>query len=322
MKKRFVSKKKKSNKLFKVILFLVVVYCSFVSFSKVLFNLFLKDQLSNEVIIESLLDRLIVGDNVMMGDVFKINFNNPQTLLDYSLGNLISFGDVDEEVIDDGSYLEDPNPSVILEPLVYIYSTHQSEKYATLTMNEYNIEPNIMMASYLLRELLNDMGVPCIVETTDLVSILHANDWAYSRSYDVSSDYVINAINKYPSIKLIIDLHRDSASKSVTTMEIDGKNYARVLFVVGKEHDNYQVNLDKAYEFSNKFNSLYDGISRGIYLKEGPGVNGIYNQDLSSNSVLLEMGGQYNTIDEVSNTILVTANIIKEMVIDGKDEEV
>ena len=56
-------------------------------------------------------------------------------------------------------------------------------------------------------------------------------------------------------------------------------------------------------------------LSRGIYLKEGPGVNGIYNQDLSNNSLLIELGGQYNSIEEASNTINILANILHKFII-------
>ena len=58
----------------------------------------------------------------------------------------------------------------------------------------------------------------------------------------------------------------------------------------------------------------YPTLTRGIMQKEGPGVNGIYNQDLSSNAILLELGGNENTITEVLNTIEIISTIIKEHV--------
>ena len=110
-------------------------------------------------------------------------------------------------------------------------------------------------------------------------------------------------------------MHRDSSSKEATTTTIDGQNYAKVLFVVGKEHSEYEKNLNLATSINEMLKEVNPSLSRGIYLKEGPGVNGIYNQDLSNNSLLIELGGQYNSIEEASNTINILANILHKFII-------
>ena len=58
----------------------------------------------------------------------------------------------------------------------------------------------------------------------------------------------------------------------------------------------------------------YPNLTRGILTKGGKGVNGIYNQDLNSNMVLIEIGSNESTIDEVLNTIDLLAHIIGEYV--------
>ena len=58
----------------------------------------------------------------------------------------------------------------------------------------------------------------------------------------------------------------------------------------------------------------YPSLTRGVLTKGGKGVNGIYNQDLNPNMILLEIGSQNNTIDEVLNTIELLAPIIAEYV--------
>ena len=64
----------------------------------------------------------------------------------------------------------------------------------------------------------------------------------------------------------------------------------------------------------NKLNTLsekyYPGLSRGIYKKSGPGVNGIYNQDINSNVILIEVGALENNIEEVLNTMEALSNIL------------
>ena len=109
-------------------------------------------------------------------------------------------------------------------------------------------------------------------------------------------------------------MHRDSSLKSKTTTTIDGKSYARVMFLVGLEHDNYNANLKVATDINNLIKAKYPSLTRGIYKKSGPGVNGIYNQDFNSNCILIELGGQYNTMLEVSNTIDILAKILYDYI--------
>ena len=82
------------------------------------------------------------------------------------------------------------------------------------------------------------------------------------------------------------------------------------MFVVGEEHQNYQSNYKLALNISNKLNELIPNISRGIVKKSGEGVNGIYNQDLNTNMILIELGGQYNQIEELSNTLEILSYVI------------
>ena len=65
-------------------------------------------------------------------------------------------------------------------------------------------------------------------------------------------------------------------------------------------------------EINNIINAKYPNLSRGIMKKKGYGVNGIYNQDLDSNVILIEIGGHENNIDEVNNTLELVADAIKE----------
>ena len=140
------------------------------------------------------------------------------------------------------------------------------------------------------------------------------NGWSYRYSYNDCSGYLEEVSKNSPSIKYFIDLHRDSSKKDTTTTTIEGKSYAKVMFLVGLEHDNYEANLKVATTLNEMIKLKYPSISRGIYKKKGPGVNGIYNQDFDSNCILIEVGGQYNSILEVSNTIDVLARILYEYI--------
>ena len=71
---------------------------------------------------------------------------------------------------------------------------------------------------------------------------------------------------------------------------------------------------NKSDEINDKINSKYPDLSRGVLQKEGYGVNGVYNQDLASNVILIELGGDKNNLEEVENTIDILVEIIGEYV--------
>ena len=198
------------------------------------------------------------------------------------------------------------------EPLIYIYNTHDEEAYYNSYLNPYNIVPNVKLASYYFQERLKDLGIKSVVEKRKIKDVLDKNGWSYRYSYNASRVYLEEVSKNSPSIKYFIDLHRDSVGKDKTTTIINGKNYARVMFLVGLEHKNYQKNLELATRLDELIRQFDSTLSRGIYQKEGPGVNGIYNQDFNSNTILIEVGGQYNTIEEVANTIEAIALVFKD----------
>lgn len=198
------------------------------------------------------------------------------------------------------------------EPLIYIYNTHDEEAYYNSYLNPYNIVPDVKLASYYFQERLKDLGIESVVEKRKIKDVLDKNGWNYRYSYNASRVYLEEVSKNNPSIKYFIDLHRDSVGKNKTTTTINGKSYARVMFLVGLEHKSYQNNLDLATRLNELISQFDSTLSRGIYQKEGPGVNGIYNQDFSSKAILIEVGGQYNTIEEVANTIEVMARVLKD----------
>ena len=166
------------------------------------------------------------------------------------------------------------------------------------------------MASYLLKEKLNQKGISTIVEDTNLTEFLELNNWNYAASYRASRIFMLDKQNTYSSLKYYIDIHRDSINKALSTVNINNKPYARILFVVGLEHKNYEQNLNLANKINDLFNKHYQGLSRGVLKKEGQNVDGIYNQDISPNAILIEVGGVDNNIDEVMNTINAIADVL------------
>ena len=219
-----------------------------------------------------------------------------------------------EELKKISSYIEDPYKVDISKPIIYLYNTHQLENYNNKNLSIYNITPNVLMASYILKEKLNKNGISTIVEDTNLSEFLNLNHWNYASSYKATRMLLLEKMNKYDSLKYFIDIHRDSVNRNSTTVTINNKTYAKILFVVGLEHKNYEYNL----EVTNKLNDLikedYPSLTKGIYKKSGKGVDGIYNQDVDKNCILIEIGGVDNTIEEVYNTLEVLSNVLTKFV--------
>jgi len=327
VKKRLKIRRKRNFKYVKF--FLIIIFCliSFIYTYKCLNKI--KMYSSNEEFIMMLLNNSnhhLKKDKSsffekMVNFISNININNPVTILENSFyyknnenTDFVYNDNYNPEEMN-SEHISDPNPTIIKEPLVYIYNSHQLENYSSVNYEAYNITPNVMMASYLLREKLNNLGLNTIVEESDITEFIRINGWNYNYSYVASRYYIEDAISKNPSLNFFIDLHRDALSKDRSTITIDGKKYAKVLFVVGLEHANYQKNLDLANTLNKKISSKYPTLSRGVITKAGENVDGIYNQDLHPNMILLELGGNENTIDEVLNTIEILSVILKEHIL-------
>lgn len=327
MKKRFKTKNIKKN-FIKYIILIITIYLLYSLVSFVILNLKIVD--TNEEFIE----KILVDSNYHLlykkrsnNFIYKIsqlignlNINKPTTILEKNFGYKFSdnntfvynknYENTDSNLEEVINYMKEKE--TIKDPLVYIYNTHQTETYSNEDLGD--ITPNVLMASYLLKEKLEKLNIPTLVEESNISEFMRINNWNYNNSYKASRFYLMDTKNKYSSIKLYIDLHRDAVAKNNSTVSINNKNYAKVLFVVGKEHANYKKNLELANNINNKIDDKYPQLSRGIMEKEGKGVNGIYNQDVSENCLLLELGGNENNITEVLNTVDAISEIIKEYI--------
>ena len=266
--------------------------------------------------------------NGTMKYLLKIDFKKPETILNTSIlkyGKIIKtektisieYND-DYSNMDDlkkvSDYITDPNPKPIDNPIIYLYNSHQLENYSNDNLDIYGITPNVLMASYLLREKLNSINIPTIVEESNMSEILEKNNWNYSYSYQASRTLLKDKISKYKTLKYFIDIHRDSVSKNYSTITINDKSYAKILFVIGLDHNNWEPNYNLATKLNNLIDKNYPGLSKGIMKKTGMNVNGIYNQDISPNCILIEIGGVDNTIEEVFNTTNVIAEALSTYV--------
>lgn len=188
-------------------------------------------------------------------------------------------------------------------PIVYFYNTHQTEEYKS---NIYNITPTVVTVSEILKEELLDDDIYSIVENGSIKKGLDKYGYDYSYSYRISLEYLKEKKDKYPSLKYYFDMHRDSIKGEAARAKINGKNYAKVMFLVGKNHKNYKSNVENIKIMENYLSENYPGILRNTYYQ--PLYS--YNQDYDSNMFLVELGGPDNTLEEIYNTSVALADAI------------
>jgi len=303
MRKKFKAKKKIKNKkiLILIIIILLILVLNYLSNLKLLNQNTIKTlEYSNNLKIKKL--KIIE----LTEEIIKININNPTTILK----NMMYYEKPNTKkyyIIENKKEKEEEK-----EPLVYIYNTHQKEEYI-------NSEGTVLTAANYLKEKLEEKNIKTIVEEKSIQETIEENNLKYSENYKASRINLEKIKNQFPNIKIFIDLHRDSVKRELTTVEIDNKTYAKILFVIGKEHDNYIENLEFTEKINNKIIEKYPQLTKGILQKEGPGVDGIYNQDVGKNIILMEVGGNENTIEEVKNTLEIVSNIIEEKLYEEKE---
>lgn len=320
MAKKFHTKRRKKHKLIKILILILVCYFSFESTTYYV----LKSQLatSNEEFLQNMLrdsNHYLLYQKSEENVIAKIG----KYFMDFDLEkplSLLGVPTVEEQKKEEMVFQEDPDATFVSNPVektdvssspqVYIYNTHQTESYSMKTLEPYNITPSVMMASYLMKEHFQKAGIETIVEETNISDYMKEQGYQYAESYVASRTFVESILKKYPDLKLIIDLHRDAIPHDSSTITIGEKNYAKVLFIVGMNNPNYQANFSLAQSISDLINQSYPKLSRGIMSKSGSNVNGLYNQDLNGNMILLELGANENTIDEVQNTVEAIVPII------------
>ncbi len=210
------------------------------------------------------------------------------------------------------------------DAVVFLYNSHNRESFLphlpeeTKANHAYHEEVNITKVSDRLAESLEDYGIKSLVDDTDIMNVLHEKGWKFHQSYDASRPVVEEALANNKAIKYVFDIHRDSLPRDKTVKNIDDEDYASLLFVIGAEHKNYEKNLEIATDLHYIIEDKYPGLSKGIVTKEGANSNGVYNQDLLETSVLIEVGGHENTLEEMYRTADVLAESFSELYMEAE----
>ncbi|MDQ0272074.1 stage II sporulation protein P [Cytobacillus purgationiresistens] len=212
---------------------------------------------------------------------------------------------------------------------VYIYHTHSWESYLPFIKNgtvpddavSNNEKVNVISVGNKLLQNLNSKGIGVEHNKTNMTAALHQDGLNANHSYPFVRDLVTEAMSANNDLDYLIDIHRDALRKDKTFIKINGKEYARVFFVVGSESKNFEKNLKLAEDLHNMLEEKYPGLSRGIGKKDYSKGNGIYNQDLSDRAILLEAGGVDNNRKELDNTMEAFSEVFSDYYWKQKDAQ-
>lgn len=188
------------------------------------------------------------------------------------------------------------------EPAVLILHTHATESYTKTEGEDYeessdyrtlDEEYNMLAIGDALAELLEAGGLTVIHDRT-----LH-DEFSYNGSYGAARESIERYLEQYPSIKLILDVHRDAADTEsgqlTTSAVVDGQESAQLMLVVGSDggglyHPNWRENLSLALKLHVMLEKENPGICRYISFR-----NSRYNQDQLPGMLLVEVGAAGDT---------------------------
>ena len=244
---------------------------------------------------------------------------------DYQGTGTVYFKNETDYAIDMTSLLQKDSPVALGEQgvQVLIMHTHGTEAYtqspghAYVASGEYRTtdsSANMLRVGQEICDILNDRGVSAVHSRT-------LNDYpAYNGSYNRALKDIQAHIQQYPTIQLVIDVHRDAIATGNTYYKtaavVDGQQTAQLMFVTGTDagglsHDYWQDNLAFQAQLHDRLNSTYPGIMRPMSIRASR-----FNQHIRKGSMLVEVGACGNTLEEALAAAQIFANTLADALLE------
>ena len=244
---------------------------------------------------------------------------------DYQGTGTVYFKNETDYAINMTSLLQKDSPVALGEQgvQVLIMHTHGTEAYtqspghAYVASGEYRTtdsSANMLRVGQEICDILNDRGVSAVHSRT-------LNDYpAYNGSYNRALKDIQAHIQQYPTIQLVIDVHRDAIATGntyyKTAAEVDGQQTAQLMFVTGTDaggltHDHWQDNLAFQAQLHDRLNSAYPGIMRPMSIRASR-----FNQHIRKGSMLVEVGACGNTLEEALAAAQIFANTLADALLE------
>lgn len=180
---------------------------------------------------------------------------------------------------------------------IYIYNTHQKEGYQTGT---------VMDGALYLKQLLENKGYDVVFETEDFDEYKITHEMDLTVTYPTSRIFLEKNINEHGPFDLIIDFHRDALERNISYVTINEQNYAKMMMVIGGDTpyvENVKYNSQVLHQAVDE---IISGVMRSDFFRSGA----VYNQDYTQRMLLIEVGGQHNTYEEVMLSLQLLAKAI------------
>ena len=203
------------------------------------------------------------------------------------------------------------------DPQILIMHTHATESFEPYDSEIYDTRhtwrstdnsENIVAAGEVMAQAIRSHGIEVLHDDTQ-------HDYpSYNGSYERSAETVKEYLAKYPSIKVVLDVHRDAVQRDSTLVkpvtQINGKKAAQMMIIAGcddgtMEMPNWGKNLRFAAGIQDAIESRWQGLTRPIFFCYRK-----YNQDLTTGSLLLELGSHGNTLEQVLTTAQLAGDAI------------
>jgi len=208
---------------------------------------------------------------------------------------------------------------------VLIYHTHSREAYEQDPEDPYQMEEpwrcddpdyTVERVGQELSELLNQKGIPTFHDTTE------HEQGDFGTSYTRSLKTLKKDMEQYPSLKVFIDLHRNGyddapPAEKEETVTINGEKAARFFVLIGtgegyttsfKDKPDWEENFKLAKQITAASDQLYPGLAKKVCIRSGR-----YNQHVSTNAILIEVGSNYTTMKEALVTARLLSDILAEV---------
>lgn len=212
----------------------------------------------------------------------------------------------------------------IQEPTVLIYHSHTTESYEN-TENYQPSDPyrtqdaqyNMVSIGAHLKDCLEAKGITVIHDTTVF-------DYpSYNDAYLLSRKTIQEYLDEYPSICLVLDIHRDAyedsnGNQAKNTVTIDGVSSSRLMIIAGSDnggadHPQWRDNLATALKLQTVLERLYPGLCRPVTIRSSA-----FNQDVSPGALLIEVGTAGDTRQDALNATTFLADGIAALALGSR----
>ena len=203
---------------------------------------------------------------------------------------------------------EEPGPKILIIHSHACEAYTQSEGHAYLPSENYrtlDLEHNMIAVGDALAEELADLGVEVIHDRT-------LNDYpSYNRSYATAREKIAAYLEEYPSIVMVLDLHRDALDEPVReTVERDGQTLAPLMLVVGTDegglsHPHWDRNLSCGLKLQALGNRDAPSLFKALSFRQSR-----FNGDMTPGSLIVEVGSTENTLEEATASMAYLAEYV------------